>query len=133
MIETVRAEEADGHGAAILALARIGPDARAAAPVLIETLRSGHGPRRTDAARALGRIGAPEAVPALIVALEDESDHVRFHAARALGKLGAMAASALDALMRATKDPNDRVRREAGVAIKRIRGLEVAPVTADPE
>ncbi len=133
LIATVRVEEAAGRGAAILALARIGPDARAAAPVLIETLKSTHGPRRADAARALGRIGAPEAVPPLIAALEDESDHVRFHSARALGKLGATAASALDALMRATKDPNDRVRREAGVAIKRIRGLEAAPASADPE
>ena len=92
---------------------------------MIETLHSSHGPRRADAARALGRIGAPEAVPALIVALKDESDHVRAFAARALGKLGPAAAAAVDALTIVTRDGDEHVRHEAAVALKRIRGLGV--------
>jgi HEAT repeat protein len=68
-----------------------------------------------------------------MVALKDESDHVRLYAARALGKLGTASAPALDALTLATTDGNDRVRREAGIALKRIRGIDAAPAIADPE
>ena len=39
-------------------------------------------------ARALGRIGAKDAVPALIQALQDPNEDVRMNAARALGSIG---------------------------------------------
>jgi HEAT repeat protein/lysophospholipase L1-like esterase len=129
LIDTVRAEEADGRGASLLALARLGPTARAAAPVLIETLASPHAPRRWNAARALGRIEAPEAVRPLMRALHDPDDHVRVHAARALGKLGPLARAAADALTAASGDPNTDVRQEAARALQRIHGIETPPAT----
>jgi len=45
-----------------------------------------------NAARALGKLGDPEAIPELLAALEDEDDGLREAAARALGELGAEAA-----------------------------------------
>jgi len=65
------------------ALARIGPAAGDAVPVLVEALRSPNADRRFRAARTLGRIGpaASAAAAPLAEALADPSAEVRQHAA----------------------------------------------------
>jgi HEAT repeat protein len=105
------------------ALARIGPAAAQAVPVLLEALRSPDADRRWRAARTLGRIGpaAEAAVEPLAQALTDENGAVRQHAARALGRIGAAARPAAGALQRATADPDKSVRREALAALERLR------------
>jgi len=104
------------------ALARIGPAAAGAVPVLVEALRSENADRRWRAARTLGRIGPParEGVPALAGALTDPLVTVRVHAARALGRIGAGARPAAADLQRATGDPDEQVRREARQALDRL-------------
>ena len=59
---------------------------------LIETLQDQDSDIRTDAARALGRIGV-DTILALIQALQDQDSGVRYHAVEALRKIEAESAS----------------------------------------
>ncbi|MGE5127768.1 MAG: HEAT repeat domain-containing protein, partial [Betaproteobacteria bacterium] len=104
------------------ALARIGPGAVDAVPVLVGFLETGSPDRRWRAARTLGRIGPPAvaAVPALTAAVGDPESLVRLHAVRALGRVGPAARPAAAVLQRATGDPDDGVRREARQALDRL-------------
>jgi HEAT repeat protein len=76
---------------------------------------------RTEAARALGRIGAPArvAIPQLIARLSDDSARVRALAARALGHIPG-AEGARPALERASRDGDRKVMREATAALARL-------------
>lgn len=104
------------------ALARIGPSAVDAVPVLVGFLEKGTPDRRWRAARTLGRIGPPAAaaVPALTTAVGDPESLVRMHAARALGRVGPAARPAAAVLQRATGDPDEGVRREARQALDKL-------------
>ncbi len=104
------------------ALARIGPSAADAVPVLVGFLETGTPDRRWRAARTLGRIGPPAvaAVPALTAAVGDPESLVRLHAVRALGRVGPAARPAAAVLQRATGDPDDGVRREARQALDKL-------------
>jgi hypothetical protein len=75
----------------------------------IQKLQSSDGATREEAAKALGELGAPEAVPALIQALtEDENWRVAWRAAEALGQIGDP--EAVDTLIQAARrDNNDSV------------------------
>jgi HEAT repeat protein len=64
----------------------------------------------------------PEVVEALALRLEDGHQELRVLAARRLGSFGAGAHAAEEALERALGDPDDTVRKEAGQALKKIRG-----------
>jgi HEAT repeat protein len=105
-------------------LARMGPHAAPAVPVLARALEDPSLEVRQMVARALARIGreAAPAVPALERALADTAAAVRELAARALGKIGSPAAPALPSLERLLKDPHELVRLYATEAIERIRG-----------
>ena len=72
------------------ALAKIGPDAKAAVPALIEAVKDNVESVRSRAAYTLGKIGpeAKAAVPALIEVLKDENENVRRNAAEALRIIG---------------------------------------------
>jgi HEAT repeat protein len=106
------ADALDVPGAA-LALANIGPDARAAVPALIAALKSPKGGRdskestaellRLHAQLALARIGAP-AVPALIAALKDKREGVAPLAGTALGWILPPPKEAVPALRAALQD-----------------------------
>src|SRR5262249_35184565 len=62
----------------LLTLARIGPEARAAVPVLLKILGDKEHTLRPGAAWALAKIGAQEAVPLLVGALS-EAPNTRLH------------------------------------------------------
>lgn len=76
------------HAAAVL-LGKIGPGAKSAVPDLIQALPGRDKTLGKYAAKALGDIGAAEAVPELITALQD--DEIAGVAAASLEKLGAEA------------------------------------------
>ena len=103
------------------ALARLGPEAKAAVPALSEALKDEEAFVRGYAASALSGIG-PAAVPALSKALKDEERDVRVSAAAALARLGpAEAKAAVPALSEALKDEVANVRRAAARALDQIR------------
>jgi HEAT repeat protein len=80
---------------------------------------------RKKAARELGHIGAADkaAVPALVGALKDKDAGVREAAVLALLAIGPPAVDAAPALTEVRdRDPNPKVRQEAGKAVDRIRG-----------
>jgi len=83
------------------ALGEVGPQAAAAIPALTKVLQNDEDTTaRSNAAEALGKIGAPEGIPVLIAALESEDDSVRFSVIDALEKLGHKAKAAVPALVR---------------------------------
>ncbi len=108
-------------------LSSIGPEAREAVPVLIETLRRQDDRQwatRDNCVLALARI-APESkavVRALVDALKDPNENVRYTAAAWLGKLGSVAQEAIPALKETVKDKHEFVRRHAAEALKKIQG-----------
>jgi HEAT repeat protein len=118
------------RGMAASALGCLGPTAASAVPALRQALRdrgsqegweyvSGY-TVRNSAARALGHLGpaAEEAIPDLIAALGDEDGELREAAADSLMGLGEKAA---DALGRALKDGNERVRSKAVLTLQYMR------------
>ena len=80
--------------------------------------------------KALGEIGASEAVGPLAEKLAMENDHVRPHAARALGLIGD--ARAVDPLADAlADDDSDDVRAAAGWALRQIGTQEALETVAE--
>src|SRR5206468_2796446 len=90
---------------AALALRAVGPDARAAVPALIESLRDPH--VGYNAAEALAKIGpaAKVAVPALFQAMKDPDTEARLRdsATFALGALSPENPAVITALIRIKK------------------------------
>jgi HEAT repeat protein len=72
----------------LVALSRIGPDARAAAPAVLRLLTDPDDKTRASAAGCLGEINASSAIPQLTKALDDRSADVRGFAALSLAQLG---------------------------------------------
>ena len=95
------------------ALARFGPDARAAVPDLIDALKDTQPAVRAHAAAALGEIGADAraAVERLVAAVRDRSPEVRMQALNALGLIGPDAVAPLAKVL--DEDTDDRVRGDA--------------------
>ncbi len=79
-------------------LAKLGKEAKDAAPALVESLKDKDKHVRMFSAKALGAIGpdvAKTAIPGLTKALEDEDKNVSEAAAEALGKMGPAAVSVM--------------------------------------
>jgi HEAT repeat protein len=89
LAKELRNEDAQVRQRAAIALAELGPKAKAAVPALISALRDPDPGVRRMAASALGEIGpdARRAVPALKNALKDENAQVEKDAAAALEKI----------------------------------------------
>lgn len=90
---------------------------------------------RAAAGRALGRLGAREAVPELIKALSDKSPEVRVVAAAALWRLPDP--GAVPTLLERVKDPDKAVREWSALALG-VAGdsravSELIPLLQDPE
>jgi hypothetical protein len=116
------------------ALTRIGPDAAAAVPALIDLLRTDADTKaRARAAGALGKIGlrADDAVPALAGALNDGEPEVRCEAARALGSFGPVARAAVPGLTAALADGEPAVRQAAARALGQIDPAAARKVGAE--
>ncbi len=133
------------------AIARLGPSARAAAPALVDALRSsqvatggpvvylmggpptiGDGPIRLAAAVAFGKIGpdARDAVAELTRALSDPDPRVRGEAAAALGAIGPDAAAAVNQLANlAAEERDDMVPELASGALAAIGEASVPALT----
>ena len=121
-------------------LARLGGAARDVIPRLIYHLGSQNVTIRTQALRALGKIGRDdaEAVAAVVNALRaDEVENgvatggaVRRAAARALDEMRLPPAVLIDALLPLTHDPSAVVRREVAARIK-VLGREAVPVLSE--
>lgn len=83
-------------------------------------LASPHLEVRVASARALGRLGMPEAIPAIMPLLADDRWPVRAMTAQALGRLSA--SPAVDALAIVVTDPSWWVRHHAAYALAAIGG-----------
>jgi HEAT repeat protein len=118
--------------AAAMALGEIGPEARAAAPALLDlALREGDDGSGAMAAGALGTIdltAARQAMAAHMTRLESGDANARRRACEVLASLGPVAKPAVSALVQATKDGDDVVRNRAVSALGRI-ALPTAQVT----
>jgi len=122
---------------AVRALGRIGPEASAAVPELLDLLRKDpERDVREHAAKSLGLIGAQalgprlgEAVQALMKGLKDEAADVRENSARSLGQLGAKEAIAELRPLAQNPKEHERVRSAATEALKR---LEASPAGGNP-
>ena len=117
------ADEAAGvRIAATEALGRFGPKARAAAPALLEALKSEDPEERKQAASTLGDIGGKieGAVPSLRRLVEDPSPKVRIWAAYALARLGGDEGLGLPFLLPALTEFEDDLRACTAMAIGRI-------------
>jgi len=110
--------------AAINAIGEMGPTAKRAIPVLIETIRE---TRNRDkkmllscnyALLAMGK----EIVPYMITVLKDDNWEMRRGAAWILGKVGPAAKDAIPALTEALNDTNAVVRKKAAESLKKIKG-----------
>ncbi len=108
--------------AAIDSLDKLGPDAKAAVPALVQALGRENEELRWHAARALGAIGdnARDAVPALIKALDDSAKTVQAYAAFALGEIGKASEPAVEKLIERAFDEDPLVRRGSLLAIRQI-------------
>ena len=103
------------------ALGKLGPDAAAAVPALVDALdRSDM--LAQEAAKALGRMGgaARPAVSALASALTRDDVYLRREAAKALVKLGPDAEEAVPVLVEALRDKDRTVRAESCKVLGRI-------------
>ena len=112
-------------------LGRMGPNAKTAVNIMVESLKDPEPAVRAAAAEGLGRIGeeAKGSIPKLAVLLKDSDAGVRLAAAFALGRIGPDAASAVPDLAAALgTDPNANVRKEAARACS-LLGLDAKPAT----
>jgi len=117
---------------AIQAVARIGRGDPAIVSALRRILRDRNSSTRGSAAKALGALGAAEAIPDLIGVLSDPRKWQTILVANALGTFGAEAKEAVGALAELLNDPDVDIRRAATEALGRIGppAAEVVPLIA---
>jgi HEAT repeat protein len=125
LIAALNDQDQNVRCAAASALKSIGPKAREALPELTRKLRDQSRVVRAVAANALAAIDQTEkVVPDLIRTLKDRDEYVREFCARALGAIGPKANIAIGALVEASNNPSEVVRREVKAALERIRGRD---------
>jgi HEAT repeat protein len=107
-------------------LVKLGADAQAAIPDLIEALRDANKNVREAAAAGLPRLG-PKVVPALSAALRDKNVEGRFLAAMALAEMGPAAKEAVSDLTWSVKFQPD-LRVAASVALGKIGKPAIAEI-----
>lgn len=136
LLEALKDEDPDVRRAAVQTLGQLGQlgsrDARDAVPALLATLKSAPVTVQSEAALALGRIGAePSAVvPALADALTHPDPAVRFQAARALSLLGDRAAAAKPGLENALAEGDVGLRF---IAARTLLAIDPEADVGDPD
>ncbi|MCB0323717.1 MAG: HEAT repeat domain-containing protein [Bdellovibrionales bacterium] len=96
---------------AVFALGRLGAPAAGVAPRIVEYLDDERKPLRRAAARALGTMGAVEAIAGLIDALDDHDWGVRSNAARSLGSFHLTAQGAVPKLLELLRERDLELRK----------------------
>lgn len=107
----------------LLALGRVGTEARAAMPAMLVALHDVNADVRCAAADGLGQLGvvSRSMVQALVQALSDPNAEVRRYAATTLGRFGQQGREAMTALQIASiSDMTAKVRSAAQTALQRI-------------
>jgi HEAT repeat protein len=119
--------------AAINAVGKIGPEAREAIPILVETIRETRNrDKRMLLACNYALLGmGEEIVPSMISLLKDDNWEMRRGSAWMLGKVGPDAKDAIPALTQALDDPNPAVRTKAAEALKKIKGENAESVNTN--
>jgi HEAT repeat protein len=114
---------------ALLALSKMGPDAKEALSTLREALQDRHTPCRSLAAIALGELGADAkaAIPELSKALGDNDEGVRKQAAIALANIGPESLPALRIMV----EDDDWAVRLVGVQALAYHGPEAEELVPD--
>ena len=117
---------------AVRVLAKIGPDAKEAAPALAMALADAEGDFRRESQFVLGMFGpaAAPAVPELIKSLASDDDKVRNSAVYALGKIGPAAKAASATLRKLLDSDDDFARFAATWALVRIDPKDAKLVAA---
>ena len=97
---------------------------------IVRVLREGDGAQRCFAVRALGRIGARDALQPLISATQDPDEDVRCEAVDALGRLGG--AGAVAALLDSLRlDPCGDAKRQSVLALEQLGAEQAVPLLRD--
>ncbi len=110
------------------ALGRLGTEATAAGPVLLEAARTGDVTVREQAMRALVLIQPEEATPAFVSGLKDPSGDVRKIASAGWMKAEVIPEEAIPTLIDALRDPEVQVRANASHALARVETLPASAV-----
>ena len=137
MIDRLMTEKDGQVRLAVLdAVTALGPDAGAAIPALVHTLRTNYGGDGREeshqdyrSALALAAIGKP-AVEGLRGLLKERKENVRAEVVMALGRVGPDAAAAVPDLVPLLGDKSERIRREASMALGKIGPAAVDPLIA---
>lgn len=123
-LTTIYAESKNSRVAS--ALGYIGAPARAAIPILVESLRENSSDSISSEAafRSLRRFGVEvkAAMPALIEMLKDEDASNRWCAVALLGQIGPDAKAALPLLRAAVNEEDPNVRIQAALELSKIEG-----------
>jgi HEAT repeat protein len=117
------------RAAAAAVLGQMGPNAKTAINIMVESLKDPEPAVRAAVAEGLGRIGdeAKGSIPKLVLLLKDADAGPRLAAAFALGRIGPDAAVAVPELANAlTTDADVNVRKEAARACS-LLGLDAKP------
>jgi HEAT repeat protein len=122
-------EEGKDRALVLWSIGKIGPDAKAAVPDLIQMLKEQDENRRVPILDALAGIGKP-AVSPLVDALKERDPWIRLGAVQALEKMGPTAKGAIGPLSgRYTGDPMPEIRSAAKKALAAIQAKEPEPFT----
>ncbi|WP_439621411.1 HEAT repeat domain-containing protein [Gemmata sp.] len=123
-LEQLKSPDARTRYQAAKAIKEIGPDAKAAVPLLVPLLKTSTPEEREMVAFAVGAVGpaAKDAVPALTDLLKDQPSYVKYAAAVALGQIGPDAKAALPALTPLVEGRDDFNRIGAAYANWQISG-----------
>jgi HEAT repeat protein len=109
-------------------LALLGPQADAAIPALLLTVRDSEPYISMEAASALARVGVA-ALPGLIEALSDTNPVVRHAAAYGLGEMGSPAEAAYASLAARLEDPDLAVRTSAAYSMSLIGFSDITVIS----
>lgn len=122
LIEGLRTETSSYIlGSYLTRVREVGPAAVAAAPLLLEMLRTDTGSLHDDdVAAALASVTGDAGIPALVAQLDDANPTFRRRTLRALTNFAGSHADAREALIRSVTDPDTDVRREALGLLSRV-------------